>query len=131
MTLILPASMWGADGGEPSWYAVQTSEWMERRVAGWLAAMHFFGVYLPTSLERVDERRIRRVPIFREYVFLHLGHWAENAVPILRLPNVIALIGPILEDEMRAVRWLEFELNRPVIAQRRPRRGWRRRRVPS
>lgn len=123
----LPASMWGADEGEPSWYAVQTAEWMEHKVARWLRAMQFFGVYLPTARELVaGERPVwKRVPIFREYVFLRVGNFAENANRIMRA-GALAVIGPIPEAEMAAVQWLEFELNRPGEPRRRPRRGWRR-----
>jgi Transcription termination factor nusG len=123
-----PPSMWAHESGPREWYAIQTSEWMEHRVARWLRAMHLFGVYLPTSRERQTDRPVwRRVPIFREYVFLHVGNFGENVRNIMRA-GALAVIGPISEVEMDAVRWLEFELNRPGVPTRR-RRGWRRRRL--
>ena len=128
----LPPAMWGSDTGTPVWYAVQTSEWMEHKVAKWLKAMRLFGVYLPTVYERVIEE-IRpkwcRVPMFREYVFLRMGNFERNVAPVLRTPGAVALIGPITEEEMDVVKWCEFEANRPGTPTARPRRGWRKRRT--
>lgn len=130
MSLTLPASMWGVDEGEPSWWAVQTAEWMEHKVARWLRAMRLFGVHLPQVFEKLTDRAgWKRVPIFREYVFVRMGNVPRNVTPVLRVPGAVALIGPITDEEMASVLWLEFELNRPGIPTRRPRKGWRRRRA--
>jgi transcription antitermination factor NusG len=129
VTLSLPASMWGVDEGTPSWWAVQTTEWMEHRVARWLRAMRLFGVHLPQVFEKlIDRPGWKRVPLFREYVFVRMGNVSRNVTPVLRVPGTVALIGPITDDEMASVMWLEFEMNRPGVPQRRPRKGWRRRR---
>lgn len=122
----LPPSMCAEMSGAPAWYAVQTAEFMERSTIRHLNAREF-GFYFPTRWELDERIKWRRVPLFPEYVFVWISNFGVNLRRILACPGTVRVLGPVPDEMMDVVKWVEFEHIRPGTPRprSRSRRGWR------
>jgi len=100
-----------------AWFAVETWPRYERKIADSLTAkgVDVFFPFQRQIRQWSDRRRAAELPLFPNYVFVHVSGEAESRLPVLRTTGVRKFVGsgssgtPIPEAEVESIRLLMRE----------------------
>ncbi|HEX5552256.1 MAG TPA: UpxY family transcription antiterminator [Chitinophagaceae bacterium] len=95
-----------------SWYALYTKSRNEKKVAD-LLERQGIEVYCPMQEEVrqwSDRKKKVKMPVFRSYVFVHLGHYLNESVQVLETPGAVRFLwwlgkpGIVRDEEIAVIK---------------------------
>jgi transcription antitermination factor NusG len=107
------------------WYVVYTKPRNEKRVADKLKDKGI-ETYCPLQEEVhqwSDRKKKVKVPVFRSYIFVHLGDYKKESVPILETAGVVKFLwwlgkpGIVRDDEINNIRHFLEEYDHVEVVQ--------------